>query len=82
MKQVNHKNQAVKLTSICIHGSKLSNLQSLLKKIINMVLTLFSMGGGGIMAPYSFSSISLERLELRASNFPTFSFDLLAVRKI
>ena len=31
--------------------------------------------------PYSFSSISLERLELRASNFLTFSFYLLAVRK-
>ena len=42
-------------------------------------LTLLSMGGRG---PYSFSSISLERLELRASNFLTFSFYLLAVRKI
>ena len=35
-------------------------------------LTLFSMGGGGgIMAPYSFSLISPERLELRPSNFLT-----------
>ena len=38
--------------------------------------------GGAIMAPYSFSSISPERLELRPSNFLTFSFYLLAVRKI
>ena len=37
---------------------------------------------GGIMAPYSFSSISPERLELRPSNFLSFSFYLLAVRKI
>ena len=47
------------------------------------VLTLFSMGGGGIMQPpYSFSLISPERLELRPSNFLTFSFYLLAIRKI
>ena len=39
-------------------------------------------GGGAIMAPPIVSSISLERLELRASNFLTFSFYLLAVRKI
>ena len=38
-------------------------------------------GGGGHYGPYSFSSISPERLELRASNFLTFSFYLLAVRK-
>ena len=37
-------------------------------------------GGGALWPPYSFSSISLERLDLRASNFLTFS--LLAVRKI
>ena len=43
-------------------------------------LTLFSMGG--IMAPYSFFLISPERLELRPSNFLTFSFYLLAIRKI
>ena len=43
-------------------------------------LTLFSMGA--IMAPYSFSLISPERLELTPSNFLTFSFYLLAIRKI
>ena len=37
--------------------------------------------GGAIMAPYSFSLISPERLELRPSNFLTFSFYLLAIRK-
>ena len=44
-------------------------------------LTLFSMGGA-IMPPYGFSLISPERLELRPSNFLTFSFYLLAIRKI
>ena len=43
-------------------------------------LTQFSMGA--ILAPYSFSLISPERLELRPSNFLTFSFYLLAIRKI
>ena len=38
-------------------------------------------GGGALSPPYSFSSISLEGLELRASNFLTFSFYLLAIRK-
>ena len=46
-------------------------------------LTLFSMGGGGALwPPYSFSLISPERLELRPSNFLSFSFYLLAIRKI
>ena len=36
--------------------------------------------GGG--EHYSFSSVSLQRLELRPSNFQTFSFYLLVVRKI
>ena len=31
MKQVRYKNQAVKLTARCIHGGKLSILQSFLK---------------------------------------------------
>ena len=44
-------------------------------------LTLISMGGH-YGPPYSFSSISPERLELRPSNFLAFSFYLLAVRKI
>ena len=38
-------------------------------------------GGGALWPPYSFSSISPERLELRPSNFLTFSFYLLAVNK-
>ena len=44
-------------------------------------LTLFSMGGP-LWPPYSFSLISPERLELRPSNFLTFSFYPLAIRKI
>ena len=44
-------------------------------------LALFSMGGGHYGPPIV-SSISLKRLELRASNFLTFSFCLLAIRKI
>ena len=39
-------------------------------------------GGGHYGPPYSFSLISPERLELRPSNFLTFSFYLLAIRKI
>ena len=39
-------------------------------------------GGGALWPPYSFSLISPERLELRPSNFLTFSFYLLAIRKI
>ena len=47
-------------------------------------LTLISMGGWGrhYGLPIVYSSISPERLELRPSNFLTFSFYLLAVRKI
>ena len=45
-------------------------------------LPLISMGGPLWPPPYSFSSISPERLELRQSNFLTFSFYLLAIRKI
>ena len=44
------------------------------------VLTLISMGGH--YGPLQFSSISPELLELRRSNFLTFSFYLLAVRKM
>ena len=39
-------------------------------------------GGGALWPPYSFSLISPERLELRPSNFLTFSFYLLAIGKI
>ena len=39
-------------------------------------------GGGALWPPYSFSLISPERLELRPSNFQTFSFYLWAIRKI
>ena len=49
---------------------------------ISRYLTLISMGGGPLWPPYSFSLISPERLELRPSNFLTFSFYLLAIRKI
>ena len=48
-------------------------------------LALFSFNPiqyGGHYGPYSFPSISPERLELRPSNFLTFNFYLLAVRKI
>ena len=38
--------------------------------------------GGALWPPYSFSLISPERLELRPSNFLTFSFCLLAIRKM
>ena len=48
----------------------------------NLLLTLFSMGGGIMAPPNSFSLISPERLEIRPSNFLTFSFYLLAIRKI
>ena len=37
--------------------------------------------GGGHYGPLQFSLISPERLELRQSNFLTFSFYLLAIRK-
>ena len=37
---------------------------------------------GGHYDPYSFSSVSPEQLKLTPSNFLTFSFYLLAVRKI
>ena len=40
MKQVSHKNLAVKLNARCIHGSKLSILQAFRKKIISMVLCI------------------------------------------
>ena len=39
-------------------------------------------GGGALWPPYSFSLISPQRLEVRPSNFLTFSFYLLAIRKI
>ena len=39
-------------------------------------------GGGDYGPPYSFSLISPERLEVRPSNFLTFSFYLLAIIKI
>ena len=42
----------------------------------------YSVWGGHYGPPYSFSLISPERLELRPSNFLTFSFYLLAIRKI
>ena len=49
---------------------------------LKQTLTLFSIGGGPLWPPYSFSLISPERLELRPSNFLTFSFYVLAIRKI
>ena len=39
-------------------------------------------GGGALWPPYRFSLISPERLKLRPLNFLTFSFYLLAIRKM
>ena len=51
--------------------------------MVLLVATLISIGGGGgIMPPVVSSSVSSERLELIPSNFLTFSFYLLVVRKI
>ena len=57
------------------------NFDRLYHKLKVLLLTLFSMGGP-LWPPYSFSLISPERLELRPSNFLTFSFCLLAIAKI
>ena len=62
------------------HYSKDMNMDNNVATLPKKGLTLFSLGD--IMAPYSFSLISPERLELRPSNFLTFSFYLLAFRKI
>ena len=53
----------------------------LVDQLVLNSLTLISMGGGHY-GPYSFSSISPERLEPRPLNFLTFSFYLLAISKI
>ena len=56
-----------------------------LGRVVEKALTLIIMGGGGggraLWLSYSFSSVTSERPEIRPSNFLTFSFYLLAVRK-
>ena len=53
------------------------------KAIVQSMFNPIQYGGGGALwPPYSFSLISPERLELRPLNFLTFSFYLLAIRKI
>ena len=64
-----------------LHATRVRTISGCRVILGKLSLTLFSMGGH--YAPhYSFSLISPERLELRPSNFPAFSFYLLAIRKI